>query len=163
MQHAFNFPLQLGTHSRDEPMKDARRYDVDVGRGDIVVVGSDGLMDNLVRSFALDLCGSPADQRQFDEEILDILNGFAPPSSASLNIHSQPPTPPASRPSSPTSSLPAFSPQKVSEALCKRARAVSEQITATTPFMERAIDEGIDFVGGKKDGRLFSHDFVFHL
>ena len=48
MQHAFNFPLQLGTHSRDEPMKDAKRYDVGVGRGDVVVVGSDGLMDNLV-------------------------------------------------------------------------------------------------------------------
>lgn len=49
MQHAFNFPLQVGTHSRDEPMKDARRYDVGVGRGDVVVVGSDGLMDNLAR------------------------------------------------------------------------------------------------------------------
>jgi len=48
MQHAFNFPLQLGTHSRDEPMKDAQRYDVSVSKGDIVVLGSDGLMDNLV-------------------------------------------------------------------------------------------------------------------
>ena len=55
MQHAFNFPLQLGTHSRDEPMKDARRYDVDVGRGDVVVVGSDGLMDNLVRFLAFEM------------------------------------------------------------------------------------------------------------
>lgn len=45
--------MQLGTHSRDEPMKDARRYDVGVGRGDVVVVGSDGLMDNLVGYFAL--------------------------------------------------------------------------------------------------------------
>ena len=66
MQHAFNFPLQLGqlvlpsrtlkltffagTHSRDEPMKDAKRYDVNVGRGDVVIIGSDGLMDNLVSS-----------------------------------------------------------------------------------------------------------------
>jgi hypothetical protein len=48
MQHAFNFPLQLGTHSRDEPMKDAQRFDVRVEKGDLVVVGSDGLMDNLV-------------------------------------------------------------------------------------------------------------------
>jgi hypothetical protein len=45
-----------------------------------------------------------------------------------------------------------FSPQSVSEALCQRARAVSEQTSATTPFMVRAIEEGIDFVGGKKDG-----------
>jgi serine/threonine protein phosphatase PrpC len=48
MQHAFNFPLQLGTHSRDEPMKDAQRFQVEVEREDVVVVGSDGLMDNLV-------------------------------------------------------------------------------------------------------------------
>jgi len=48
MMHAFNFPLQVGTHSRDEPMKDAKRYDVSVGRGDVVVLGSDGLWDNLV-------------------------------------------------------------------------------------------------------------------
>jgi hypothetical protein len=48
MQHAFNFPLQLGTHSRDEPMKDAMRFEVGVERGDLVVLGSDGLMDNLV-------------------------------------------------------------------------------------------------------------------
>lgn len=48
MQHAFNFPLQVGPHSRDEPMKDAMRFDVGVKKGDIVVLGSDGLMDNLV-------------------------------------------------------------------------------------------------------------------
>jgi hypothetical protein len=35
--------------------------------------------------------------------------------------------------------------------LLDRARAISEQTTATTPFMMRAIEEGIDFVGGKKD------------
>jgi hypothetical protein len=40
----------------------------------------------------------------------------------------------------------------VSEALCRKAREVSEQTSATTPFMVRAIEEGIDFVGGKKDG-----------
>jgi hypothetical protein len=45
-----------------------------------------------------------------------------------------------------------FNPQKVSEALCRKAREVSEQTSATTPFMVRAIEEGIDFVGGKKDG-----------
>ena len=169
MQHAFNFPLQLGTHSRDEPMKDAKRYDVDVGRGDVVVVGSDGLMDNLVRRFLLpppsliklkkkeDSLTFP----QFDEDILDSLAQFAPPSSAAFtyngdgNANGQLPTPPTSRPPSPLS-LPPFSPQKVSEALCRRAQAVSEQTSATTPFMVRAIDEGIDFVGGKKDGESWS-------
>jgi protein phosphatase PTC7 len=50
MQHAFNYPYQIGTHSRDQPMKDAQKFSVGVEQGDIVVVGSDGLMDNLVRS-----------------------------------------------------------------------------------------------------------------
>ncbi|KAK8844567.1 hypothetical protein IAR55_006414 [Kwoniella newhampshirensis] len=116
MQHAFNFPLQVGTHSRDEPMKDAMRFDVGVKKGDIVIVGSDGLMDNL-----------------FDEDILDTLAQYASPSHI------------------PPNAFPSFSPQHVSEALCRRARSVSELVTATTPFMCKAIEEGIDFVGGKKD------------
>ncbi|ORX34915.1 phosphatase 2C-like domain-containing protein [Kockovaella imperatae] len=127
MQHAFNFPLQLGTHSRDEPMKDAKRYDIPVRKGDVVVVGSDGLMDNL-----------------FDEDILDTLAQFASP------VSGPEPGPSSSRPTTP-GGLPPFSPQKVSEALCKRARAVSEETSATSPFMVKAIEEGIDFVGGKKD------------
>ncbi|KXS15311.1 protein serine/threonine phosphatase 2C [Gonapodya prolifera JEL478] len=45
-QHSFNFPYQLGTGSRDVP-DDAEKCDIDVQEGDIVVVGSDGLFDNL--------------------------------------------------------------------------------------------------------------------
>ncbi|WVQ85132.1 hypothetical protein IAT38_007297 [Cryptococcus sp. DSM 104549] len=123
MQHAFNFPHQVGTHSRDEPMKDAMRYDVGVKKGDVVVLGSDGLMDNL-----------------FDEDILDTLSQFQPSSSSASS--SSNPLGPASLP---------FSPQRASDALCRRARAISELVTATTPFMCAAIEEGMDFVGGKKD------------
>ncbi|KAL7420201.1 hypothetical protein Q5752_005167 [Cryptotrichosporon argae] len=136
MQHAFNFPLQLGTHSRDEPMKDAKRYDFGVEKEDVVVVGSDGLMDNL-----------------FDEDILETLAEFAPPSTYlptplyTLSGSSRRPSATAPAPGA----LPPFSPQQVSEALCRRARAVSEQATAATPFMLRAIEEGIEFVGGKRD------------
>ncbi|WWC67154.1 uncharacterized protein I206_101061 [Kwoniella pini CBS 10737] len=127
MQHAFNFPLQVGTHSRDEPMKDAQRYDVSIKKGDVVILGSDGLMDNL-----------------FDEEILEIVLQFTSDSITS----DQSPTTPSLWNKEP--SLP-FSPQQVSEALCKKARSISELVTATTPFMCKAIEEGIDFVGGKKD------------
>jgi len=45
-QHAFNRPLQLGSHSQDTPEHgDEKR--LDARAGDIVVVGSDGLFDNL--------------------------------------------------------------------------------------------------------------------
>lgn len=53
-QHSFNFPFQLGTGSKDQPA-DAMSFHVKVKEGDIVIVASDGLFDNL-----------------FDDEILDI-------------------------------------------------------------------------------------------
>ena len=57
-QHSFNFPFQLGTAGRDTP-KDAQEYTLKVHRGDIIVMGSDGLFDNV-----------------FDEDVLDIVNSF---------------------------------------------------------------------------------------
>lgn len=80
---------------------------------------------------------------KFDEDILETLAQFTTPSDGD-----------SSQSGSSGNDLIPFSPQKVSEALCNRAREVSEQTSATTPFMVRAIEEGIDFVGGKKDGTL---------
>ncbi|SAM01007.1 hypothetical protein [Absidia glauca] len=54
-QHAFNFPYQLGTGSPDQP-KDAQVFNVKVEKDDIIIMGSDGLYDNL-----------------FDKEILAII------------------------------------------------------------------------------------------
>lgn len=126
-------------------MKDAMSWQVPVEKEDIVVLGSDGLMDNLVSWIFVSL--KPKADGQYDEDILDVLATFAPPSN---NPH---PTPPSSRPATPsTARLPRFDPQSVSEALCAKARQISEQTGAVSPFMERAIEEGIDFVGGKKDG-----------
>ncbi|KAJ3215699.1 hypothetical protein HDU67_010410 [Dinochytrium kinnereticum] len=56
-QHSFNFPFQLGTGSRDGPTS-AQRYVVKVLEGDIVIMGSDGIFDNV-----------------FDEEVLEIVKG----------------------------------------------------------------------------------------
>ncbi|KAF9111223.1 hypothetical protein BGX27_005225 [Mortierella sp. AM989] len=52
-QHSFNYPFQLGTGSTDSP-KDAQVFTVKVESGDIVVMGTDGIFDNL-----------------FDEDILE--------------------------------------------------------------------------------------------
>ncbi|KAJ1332798.1 hypothetical protein BSLG_008427 [Batrachochytrium salamandrivorans] len=56
-QHSFNFPYQLGTVSRDGP-SDAQVFTIKVQEGDIVVIGSDGIFDNV-----------------FDEEIVEIVGG----------------------------------------------------------------------------------------
>eukprot|EP01110_Echinostelium_bisporum_P005574 TRINITY_DN2360_c0_g1_i1.p2 TRINITY_DN2360_c0_g1~~TRINITY_DN2360_c0_g1_i1.p2 ORF type:complete len:142 (+),score=12.25 TRINITY_DN2360_c0_g1_i1:531-956(+) len=45
-QHSFNFPFQLGTGSPTLP-KDSDTEKHDIEKGDIVILGSDGLFDNL--------------------------------------------------------------------------------------------------------------------
>ena len=40
--------MALGTKSKEVPMKDAQLSKFEVEKGDIVIMGSDGLSDNLV-------------------------------------------------------------------------------------------------------------------
>ncbi|CAE6442078.1 unnamed protein product [Rhizoctonia solani] len=47
MQHSFNFPYQLGPHSSTTPRADAQLITSKVVPGDIVILASDGLGDNL--------------------------------------------------------------------------------------------------------------------
>ncbi|GAB1522053.1 protein phosphatase 2C [Rhizoctonia solani] len=47
MQHSFNFPYQLGPHSSTTPRADAQLIKSKVVPGDIVILASDGLGDNL--------------------------------------------------------------------------------------------------------------------
>lgn len=54
-QHSFNFPYQLGTGSRDSP-ESAQFINVRVKEGDVVIVASDGVWDNL-----------------FDEDVVNIV------------------------------------------------------------------------------------------
>lgn len=109
----------------DEPRRDAGRWTVRVKAGDIIVVGSDGLMDNL-----------------FDEDIIEEVIRFLPPSQTNPEGEEQEVKIDASN----------FSPQMVSEALCSRAKAVSEDSRAiSSPFQQRAMEEGLNYVGGKHD------------
>ncbi|KAH9810579.1 phosphatase 2C-like domain-containing protein [Melampsora americana] len=105
-QHSFNYPVQIGTNSKSTPFKHAQRYNIKVQKDDIVILSSDGLVDNL-----------------FDEDILEEVMKIKP-----------------------------FLPEKVSEALALRAKTVSiDQFAVTSPFSQRANEEGIHYVGGKND------------
>ncbi|CAE7083243.1 unnamed protein product [Rhizoctonia solani] len=64
MQHSFNFPYQLGPHSSTTPRADAQLITSPVIPGDIVILASDGLGDNL-----------------WDEEVLNEVERFSPESS----------------------------------------------------------------------------------
>jgi serine/threonine protein phosphatase PrpC len=54
-QHSFNFPFQLGTGSRDSPL-DAVTDELTVQEGDILIMGTDGIWDNVFVNFFFNFC-----------------------------------------------------------------------------------------------------------
>ncbi|KAI0221419.1 hypothetical protein L0F63_002005 [Massospora cicadina] len=56
-QHAFNYPYQLGIIGGDNPLS-GQRFNLKVQKGDIIVLGSDGLFDNLYDDDILDMVKS---------------------------------------------------------------------------------------------------------
>ena len=54
--HGFNFPYQLGTGSNDSP-EDGDQYELRVAAGDLIVLGTDGVWDNLFDSRLCELLG----------------------------------------------------------------------------------------------------------
>ncbi|GAA5923350.1 PP2C family serine/threonine-protein phosphatase [Sporobolomyces koalae] len=130
-QHSFNFPFQAGTNSKDTPGKDAQRFMVKVQKDDIVLLASDGLVDNV---FSDDLL----------EEILRFVSVTPAPTPATKVSDSTG--------GGPKYTLNKFSPQLVSESLCYRAKSVYDDPRAVaSPFQNRAVEEGLYYAGGKKD------------
>lgn len=60
-QHSFNYPFQLGPVSKDTP-KDTQSFVIKILPGDIIIMGSDGLFDNVFDDEIVDICISKADQ-----------------------------------------------------------------------------------------------------
>ncbi|RGB34515.1 phosphatase 2C-like domain-containing protein [Rhizophagus diaphanus] len=52
-QHSFNYPYQLGTGSIITP-KDSQQFTVKIQLGDIIIMGSDGIFDNLFENDIID-------------------------------------------------------------------------------------------------------------
>ncbi|KAI7873083.1 phosphatase 2C-like domain-containing protein [Mucor mucedo] len=119
-QHSFNFPYQLGIKSRDEPGH-AQSFAVKVKKGDIIIMGSDGLYDNL-----------------FDKHILEL-----------VKKHVLAHTIPGSAERAPR--VRNLQPQILSDILANAAKEVSESRRADTPFQRRAMEEGLYVEGGKAD------------
>ncbi|KAJ2598300.1 hypothetical protein GGF39_002710 [Coemansia sp. RSA 1721] len=169
-QHSFNFPYQLGTEAHSDLPSDAQVFRLKIQKGDVIIVGSDGVFDNL-----------------FDEDILEEVNQHLPPvmraegepelkySNDSLWYESQqsgdrlealcenaaPENVVATGPTSskvisapPKFSLPQFhvDPSAISRAIAKRAKLVSEDTRySESPFQMRAMQEGLYYQGGKRD------------
>lgn len=135
---SFNCPYQLGTNrilpTATTPREHALEYTVPVQKSDIVILCSDGLIDNLVSRPRRSL-PRPATDRvicsQFESEILEEVRSIYTPDGA-LD--------------------PALDPQRISEALCSRAKAMSDSTRTPSPFGAKASKAGFRHVGGKSDG-----------
>ncbi|KAI8577426.1 hypothetical protein K450DRAFT_252361 [Umbelopsis ramanniana AG] len=119
-QHSFNFPYQLGTGSFDSP-QDAQQFTVKVEKGDIIILASDGLFDNL-----------------FDDDILDIVCEQVSPKLE--GVLTTGPDFPEIDPQAISDAL-ALRAKRVSE----------DNDNGSSPFQTRAMKEGMYYQGGKAD------------
>ncbi|QRV95729.1 protein phosphatase 2C [Ceratobasidium sp. AG-Ba] len=152
MQHSFNFPYQLGPHSSTTPRTDAQVLTERVVPGDIVILASDGLGDNL-----------------WDEEVLRVVERFARPDGESdrkgavgdagserkgdagvdrkgdAGLDRKGDGAAAAQPGGPIGET-----QQIAQALARRAKEAARG-SADVPFGVRARAAGIQFMGGKTD------------
>lgn len=103
--HWFDCPKQLGTNSPDTPAVDADVHTVNLEDGDIIILATDGLPDNM-----------------WDHEILSLCKERVG--------HTGP---------------------ELAERLVRAAKKVAIDPFGESPYMERAIDEGLSIEGGKWD------------
>ncbi|KAI9205726.1 phosphatase 2C-like domain-containing protein [Polychytrium aggregatum] len=164
-QHSFNFPFQLGTGSTDLP-SDAQSYHVHVREGDIVVVGSDGVFDNLTDEEIVEIVKAEQiisthtieatafqitpDGGEFVPEDSDS-DDTAVPKTESVVIE----TVTSSHDVSPTVrtiQTVKVDPSLIATKILKRAREIAEDSRHVgNPFQTRAMEEGLYYRGGKMD------------
>ncbi|KAJ5648587.1 hypothetical protein N7490_004959 [Penicillium lividum] len=122
--HWFDCPMQLGTNSIDTPRKDAVMTKVDLQEDDIVLVVSDGVMDNLW-------------EHEVMTNILDSLKKWDQGNADTAELAS--------------SDLSNDRMVYVARELMNAALAIAQDPFAESPYMEKAIDEGLAIEGGKMD------------
>ena len=137
-QHSFNYPYQLSSKRINRP-EDALRLRIRIEPGDLVLLGSDGLFDNL---FDEDICaavrsslitnpigqvtlGSVSNNNGKDSSPFIVKYQFATPTRQKL--------------------------QALADELAKKAREASRDQNYHSPFAKRAIEQGIYAIGGKED------------
>lgn len=116
--------MQLGTNSIDTPVKDAVLSTVDLEEGDIVLVLSDGVLDNIWEQEVLTITlESIKKWNEGANEEKDL--GWAPPAALAEERM-------------------VF----VARELLKAALTIAQDPFAESPYMERGIEEGLAIEGG---------------
>ena len=122
--HWFDCPRQLGTNSPDKPIFNAVMDKVDIEENDVVLAVSDGVIDNLW-------------EHEVIQTVVDSIKKWESGSTGKAN---------GERAGGADGGM-----LFVAEQLVKAARNVAEDPYAESPFMERAIEEGLAMEGGKLD------------
>lgn len=134
----FNTPVQLGPSTPTTPRTAAHVFALPVRADDILILASDGLSDNL-----------------WDEDVLDEVARFRKSFLGHDLVDSDTTSPlSASERVLRRRTLAGM----LSEALCSRARRVSErreELGDEVPFARRAREAGKMFRGGKNDGKYY--------
>ena len=121
--HYFDCPRQLGTNSPDTPLQNAVLSTIAIQEDDIILAMSDGVSDNLW-------------EHEIADTAVDSLETWN--RSSSNGEHGE-------------SNSFAEGMRFVAQELVLAARKIAEDPFAASPFMERAIDEGLAIEGGKLD------------
>ena len=119
--HWFDCPRQLGTNSPDTPKANAVMEKVDLEENDIVLAMSDGVADNLW-------------EHEVMESVIESIRAWESGTGGKAI---------GDRTGGASGGMPF-----VAEALVKAARLVAEDPFAESPFMERAVEEGLAMEGG---------------
>lgn len=120
--HWFDCPRQLGTNSPDTPNVSAVMDKVDIEENDVVLALSDGVVDNL---WEHEVVQNVADSiRKWESGEVGEATGDRTGGAEGGMLY-------------------------VAEELMKAARAIAQDPFAESPFMERAIEEGLAMEGGQ--------------
>ena len=120
--HWFDCPRQLGTNSPDTPEKNAVMDKVDIEEDDVVLAMSDGVVDNLW-------------EHEVVENVVDSIRKWEAGEGGRGTSED--------RKGGAGGGM-----RFVAEELMKAARVIAEDPFAESPFMERAVDEGLAMEGG---------------
>ncbi|KAF2400477.1 hypothetical protein EJ06DRAFT_432197 [Trichodelitschia bisporula] len=124
--HWFDCPRQLGTNSPDTPEKDAVMDRVEIEVDDIVLAMTDGVIDNLWDHEVVEICVESLSKFQKGGEA--VLHGKDPGEMTYSDEMSF-----------------------VAQEIAKAARVIATDPFAESPYMEKAIEEGLSIEGGKMD------------
>ncbi|KAF2278192.1 uncharacterized protein EI97DRAFT_431458 [Westerdykella ornata] len=124
--HWFDCPRQLGTNSPDTPQRDAVVDRVEIEEDDVVLAMTDGVIDNLWEHEVVETVVNS--MHKWENEAGKVNEGKDPAEQTYSDGM-----------------------RFVAQELLNAARKIAEDPFAESPYMEKAIDEGLSIEGGKLD------------